>query len=232
MPDPSEDATADEQYEFIPANQSLHLTIAKLAVSLQSSTGAKTDYQKHIRKNLGNNDFYLSGDVDIQVVWRMNHRKRYETADRPDIDNILKPILDSISGPDGIVFDDCQVMSVYSCWHDWQYDEKEELLVRIDYLDGDTISRGGILFVEIDRMLCLPIDLQLPEALQAGALWQCEMFFDMRKQFEKMNVANLSRYCAPIQRLFHKSRIQNFKISDFATEKKRLHHVWPKTSGV
>jgi Holliday junction resolvase RusA-like endonuclease len=100
-------------------------------VSLQSTREKKDIITTAIREEIKAYDFIYTGDVQVEIEWLVHQRKRYETHLAPDVDNIIKPILDALCGPVGILINDCQVQFVSSHWIDWtRSDEKVNVRVR------------------------------------------------------------------------------------------------------
>lgn len=92
--------------------------------------------------------------MDIQ--WLVYEQERYENPDLPDMDNIIKPILDGLTGPDGVLIDDCQVQTVSSHWIDWN--KKEHHNIRIRYCPDDYVSKQNLAFVNIGNNLYMPFN--------------------------------------------------------------------------
>ncbi|MHA7862980.1 RusA family crossover junction endodeoxyribonuclease [Flagellimonas marinaquae] len=90
----------------------LTLSFSLQPVSLQSSSRKKEFIKNEIRKTTSKLKYLLSGDVKVEIQWILHEQERYESGESPDIDNIIKPILDGISGPNGILIDDCQVQTI------------------------------------------------------------------------------------------------------------------------
>ncbi|MCI5130534.1 MAG: RusA family crossover junction endodeoxyribonuclease [Candidatus Electrothrix sp. EH2] len=85
-----------------------------------------------------------------------SRKKRYETDTSADIDNIIKPLLDSLCGPSGILIDDNQVQCVTCYWLDTSDYESEKINISIDYIDDEYISKEGLIFINesVDYSAC------------------------------------------------------------------------------
>ena len=129
-------------------------------VSLQSPAARKEAQRKLITSALSRFKFMLCGDVQVEVTWRCRAKARYESDASPDVDNILKPLLDALCGPDGVLVDDCQVTSIgASCFTTMG---PEEVEVQIKHGPHDFIAKEGLLFLDAGRALCVPITETLP----------------------------------------------------------------------
>ena len=91
--------------------------------------------------------YYLTGEVQIEIEWLVHERERYETDSSPDIDNIVKPMLDALSGLHGILIDDCQVQAVSCHWIDWTRND-HQINLRIKYFPDEWTLKDSLLFVD------------------------------------------------------------------------------------
>lgn len=87
-------------------------------VSLQASRRKKDVVTGAIRSITRTLDYLLAGDIAVMITWFINPEERYESGDPADVDNIVKPIMDALSGPEGIMVDDCQVQHLTCFWVD------------------------------------------------------------------------------------------------------------------
>ena len=71
-------------------------------VSFQGTGTRKAGVVAAVRSAVSGCEYLLSGDVKIAIEWRISERARYEADSAADVDNIVKPILDALSGPSGI----------------------------------------------------------------------------------------------------------------------------------
>ncbi|WP_223480602.1 MULTISPECIES: RusA family crossover junction endodeoxyribonuclease [unclassified Pseudomonas] len=85
-------------------------------MSTQSRLERKQELTQIIQSELSRFKWLISGGVQIEFAWYLSSIKRQETDKAGDIDNITKPILDALTGPDGILIDDSQIGSVQTFW--------------------------------------------------------------------------------------------------------------------
>jgi Holliday junction resolvase RusA-like endonuclease len=95
-------------------------------VSQQARSESKASFQAEIENAISSYEFLLSGDVSVTVEWSISQQTRYETDRSPDVDNILKPLIDALAGPAGLMIDDNQVQHVSCHWID-SYNDDEKL---------------------------------------------------------------------------------------------------------
>src|SRR5208283_876991 len=155
--------------------------------------------------------------------WMIHERVRYETDRAPDVDNVLKPIADSLVGPDGIIIDDCQVQAVSCRWIDWAA-TSQLLTVSVRYRPEEWLPKPDLVFVHIGHSLYMPVCKSLPSEGIALVLSTWQMMFDSRA---KLMEAGWDYYQAqsvtPVQRPFHKSRIAG-KFPIYEMEELRSRH--------
>lgn len=48
-------------------------------------------------------------DVEVTLIWSVEEARRYQAHIVADLDNVMKPILDAVTGPDGVLIDDNQI---------------------------------------------------------------------------------------------------------------------------
>src|ERR1035438_2459116 len=91
-----------------PFSGELTFVVEGPPVSQQSRRSEKDTFAKSIRAQMSECGYLISGDVRIYIEWTLHEQDRYESDAAPDVDNILKPLLDALCGPEGVLIDDCQ----------------------------------------------------------------------------------------------------------------------------
>lgn len=200
----------------------LTFTFSLEPVSLQSSSVKKEFVRGEIKKITKTLNYFLSGDVKIDIQWLVYEQERYENPNSPDMDNIIKPILDGLSGPEGVLIDDCQVQTISSHWIDWTKKE-HQINITIQYIPDDYVSKNNLVFVNLGNNLYMPFHTDLK--------WQAKEIL-LEHLINGMNLKNeillktgnyyQAKMFMSVQRVFHKSRIfENFKcleISEFRAQ--------------
>jgi Holliday junction resolvase RusA-like endonuclease len=191
-------------------------------VSLQSNSSKREFVKAEIRKITSTINYLLSGDVKVEIQWLVHEQERYESANAPDMDNIIKPILDGLTGPEGILIDDCQVQTIGSHWIDWTKHE-HQINITIQYIPDDYVMKKNLVFVSLDKNLFIPMHSDLPWNIREMIVTHLEKSMNLRNAFLK-DTGNYyqAKYFMSVQRLFHKSRIvENFtciELEDFKKE--------------
>ena len=199
----------------------LTMSFSLKPVSLQSSTKKKQFVIAEIRKKTEKLKYLLSGDVKVEIQWLVHEKERYESAYAPDIDNIIKPILDGISGPKGILIDDCQIQAVGSHWIDWT--KQDHLLnITIRYIADDFVSKENLVFVNMGNNLYMPFNTDIPMGAKKILVGHLKMMMEMKNLMQETTEDYYqAKMFVPIQRVFHKSRVSETfnltELKDFET---------------
>jgi Holliday junction resolvase RusA-like endonuclease len=181
-------------------------------ISSQASRVQKDQVTSAIRQITKKIDKIITTDVSVTITWFVNEDERYELDSSADIDNIIKPILDALSGPDGIILNDCQVQHLSCNWRD-RYGDPEHIVIEISYEPDAFFEKDKIIFVQVRGALCMPIH----EGMVDGALKILLDDFEMKlwardKLMEMSNTYHQARSVMSIQRYFHRTRVGDFKV--------------------
>jgi len=192
-------------------------------VSLQSSSNKRKFVKSKIKEATKNINYLLSGDVKIEIQWLLHEQQRYESADAPDMDNIIKPILDGLCGSAGILIDDCQVQTIGSHWIDWSKNE-HQINIYIKYIADEYVMKKGLLFVNMGQNLYIPFSSTTPKAQNKFILEHLKKMTDLKSDIlEQTGDYYQAKLFNPAQRVFHKSRIiEDFEIKDYEDFKIQL----------
>ncbi|HEU4883315.1 MAG TPA: RusA family crossover junction endodeoxyribonuclease [Longimicrobium sp.] len=193
-------------------------------VSFQAPTSRKASLVKALRSVVSNCRYLLSGDVKIAIQWHISERVRYESDGSADVDNIVKPILDALSGPDGIIVDDCQVQQLTCYWTgSYAHPEVEQISIELRYHPDAFISKEGLIFLKVKNGLYFPIhDYAAPESvlqLAEHLVWRYEIPAEMMAAGLNSESARLT---VPIQRVFHRSRLGTFRLTTVEELRERV----------
>lgn len=155
-----------------------------------------------------------TGDVSVVIEWTVHVRWRYESDRAADVDNIVKPLLDGISGPDGVLIDDTQVNHVAVNWTTWARADRQHLKIDVRSLDQGLYQQKGFPLVEMRPPLCLPMPTLSgdPEARRIlCSLVQTQ--FDGYDELQARGVPwEVAGSILPIQRPFHRNKLRGFEV--------------------
>jgi Holliday junction resolvase RusA-like endonuclease len=198
----------------------LQLSFPISPASIQSSAARKEAQQQLIKAELARFRFLLTGDVQVEVTWVYNAKARYESDTSPDVDNILKPLLDALTGLDGILVDDCQVNAIGASCISGAGPERVEVTVK--HGPDDFIAKVGLVFIDVGRALCVPVTERLPLEVLQVVVGAIENMLELRTKMDGFGVDLDPRMTMIGPRVFHKSRVTlGFKRESLATFKKR-----------
>lgn len=185
----------------------LTMTFSLEPVSLQSSSAKREFVKKQIKNTTKNINYLLCGDVKVEIQWLVYEQERYESPDSPDMDNIIKPILDGLSGPDGILIDDCQVQTVGSHWIDW-IKKEHGINIYIRYMPDDYVAKKNLIFVNMGDNLFFPFHTDVKNESNLIILEHLNKMTELKNQMmKKTGDYYQAKMFNSVQRIFHKSRV-------------------------
>lgn len=188
--------------------------VQRSPVSLQSKTEKKQEFKSFVSSIVQKAGFLLSGDVKILIEWRVTEQHRYEDSSAYDVDNIIKPLLDTISGPEGVLVDDNQVQSIECYWTDIYRDPDEKLVITIKYVHDEWLPKEGLEFLSFEGSLCLPIWSNLKSEHQKLIIERYSSAIEFKNKALKDGIDyHNAKLVMPIQRVFHKGRLKGFQIT-------------------
>lgn len=199
----------------------LEIRLELAPVSQQAAAETKRRFKEALRSVTRTAQFMFSGDVRLSVQWFISERARYETDRSPDVDNILKPLIDGLVGAEGLLIDDNQIQHVSCSWLD-SINDAEQLQVELRFLDGEWVPKKGLVFVQFSDGLCLPIPGSLSKKIQLKFLDAYSHLLDARSEANRMGIDYAwAKMLMPSQRVFHRTRVHAFPVlreSDFRTQ--------------
>lgn len=187
----------------------IYLDIDVSPVTLQcKNTKRKDNLKKAVRSALSHLDYVLSGDVTFHLTWQLHEQKRLETSSSSDLDNILKPLIDSCCGINGVLIDDNQLDDVHVQWVNYYDYTNDKVIITLNFNPNETVPKAGLVFVEIDKDLYLPITKYetLAERVEAFDYLQTK-YLTRKSAIEIEGYSRATRRKNKMQRVFHKGRL-------------------------
>ncbi len=196
----------------------LTVALANGPVSQQATRARKDELTRNLRASLARYQFLLTGDVQIELEWLVHERARYESDHGADVNNILKPTLDALAGPQGILIDDCQVQSITASWIDWTHENQQQLTIRLHHLADEFMPRNSLAFVSLGENLFMPVNTELPPGARAAVAAHLTSVMSASRSLVTPGADfHASRSIMPIQRVFHRSRLgPGFRLGSLA----------------
>ncbi len=181
-------------------------------VSQGANSKQKGKLRKAVKSVCSKYQFLLSGDVQVEIQWLVHQQYRYEYHKAPDIDNIIKPLLDSLCGKEAMLLDDTQVQYIGSHWID-RKKKDHKLTVTIKFTSDDYVLKSNLVLVEFDKKLCLPFNIQSSQEANLIILNHWKSMIAQRNQFDDMGMDYYSsRMILPIQRFFHRNKLNDYTV--------------------
>lgn len=201
---------AQMESPLVPGELTINLPLPP--ISQQARAESKALFQAKVRKVTSTIGFVLSGDISVMVEWSISQQARYDTDRSPDIDNILKPLIDALIGPSGVMIDDNQVQHVSCHWID-AYSGDEALSIALRYSPDEWLRKNGLFFVQLTNGLCLPLSRETPAEFQRDVM---AVYVSALRLRDEMIQDGVGYYDAsmrmPVQRMFHRSRLSSFTV--------------------
>jgi Holliday junction resolvase RusA-like endonuclease len=179
-------------------------------VSARSSRKRKDLVRASTQSALAKYGFTVTSDVQVEVMWMIDERSRYERDDSADLDNALKPLLDGMCGPRGVLVDDSQIQHLSVGWIGLA-SSVARVEVRVRLNNGFAIEKPHLTFVRMNQTLCWPIDMSWPRTATRIAVEHVKRTMEFRDSILKSTGDYYaSKLVMPQQRLFHVSRTRGF----------------------
>jgi Holliday junction resolvase RusA-like endonuclease len=142
-----------ENWEQQFQNNEIIINLSTEPVSLQNKTDDKNTFRNKIHAITKYSPYIITNTCFIDINYYCQYDKRYKNHGAYDIDNIVKPILDSLNGNDGIIIDDCLFDRVDINWIDKNGDD--ELNIRLYSLELLYIKKDKLIIYKNNNW-CLP----------------------------------------------------------------------------
>lgn len=201
---------------------SFSLVVPVAPVSTQARRAQKDIVTAEIRKLTSVYDFLLSGDVAIDLAWYVREDARYETDASADVDNILKPTFDALSGPQGVLINDSQVQHLTCHWQGG-LNVPEHFTITVEYDPEEWFAKKSLGFVIVRNNLCMPLDLDQDPGVLLLLLDTYEKQFDAHDRLLTLGASpTTARGLLSVQRVFHRSRTVGFPVEGASDLRARL----------
>lgn len=152
----------DNQYrleEIATASVTLELKFDEI-VSAQSRSERKQELTQAIQHELSRFKWLIAGSVQIEFAWYLHGLQRQETDKVGDIDNITKPILDALTGSNGILIDDSQIGSVHTFWMSRNEQLSYSVLkLDIQFSNDDCLYKNNLVFIQYWGAMCVAVNV-------------------------------------------------------------------------
>ena len=205
-----------------PSSGRLTFQVEGSPVSQQSRRAEKDAFTAAIPVQMGDCAYFLAGDVRVGIEWTLHEQDRYESDAPPDVDNILKPLLDALCGPQGVLIDDSQVQAIDCRWLDWTL--REQLVeITINFLNDEWIPKKDLCFMHLGSNIYFPINITGPAAERLLLIDCVCRMWNARETLIKFGADYYdAKRVMSIQRVFHRSRLTRFPVVEVDALRQRL----------
>jgi len=145
----------DINWEQSFQNNEILICIKVKPASIQNKQEDKEKLKHKIHQITKTSPYILTDTCFIDIDYFCNYYKRYKNHGSYDIDNIIKPILDSLNGMDGLIIDDYLFDRVSVNWID-KNDEEDVLQLRIFYPELSYVEKEQLIIYKYDYW-CFPL---------------------------------------------------------------------------
>lgn len=191
------------------ANVTLEIEMKTIASS-QSKKQAITEIRNLIQGELSKFKWIISGHVQVDFVWYLNSRERQETDAIGDIDNISKPVLDALTGTNGIIIDDSLINGYYTSWGSKNLTiEMNILFIIIKFNNESTLQKKDLFFYQIDNAMYTPLNIR-PDNIENILTIKC--YLKHQRLIYKLNMPKLEWD-------FHRTRLNGFQANIISRQK-------------
>lgn len=183
-------------------------------LSLQASAMRKAAFKAALGAAISaSTTLMFNHDVQVTVVWYVEEAKRYQTHLVADIDNVLKPILDAMTGPDGVLIDDNQVQSIQVSWMTpARRAVAFEATVQAVHPE-DRIRREDLAFVEFAPNRCYILPGGLGHAHRASFVGEFRrQLRDYDRRVDRGILPEVAAMSLPLARPFPRARLSRFQV--------------------
>ena len=181
-------------------------------VSMQNKGTIKNSFKKELQKITCKSDYIITDTCWINIDYYCQNIKRKKNPSVYDIDNIVKPILDGLSGSNGIVIDDVIFERVTVNWIDTPH--HDHLKIEIDYPILMFLEKKDLVILKSGSKWCLPTHKKLVQ--ESKYLEIVKTQFSIWESISTEEDYNTNIYCLPTQSFiyFMKIRDKDFDILD------------------
>ena len=196
-------------------------TVHSQPVSLKSKSDSKAKLKKEIQKKTSESEFIVTGHCWVSIDYYCKQTKRYKNPGAYDIDNIVKPILDSFVGKGGLLIDDSLADRVTVNWIDTH--GEDYIIIEVEHPDLLFLSKTDLLFIKSENGWCWPSTQKLINSPEVRDLAQ--LYFGAWDRINTEEEFNEWIWCLPIQPFIYHNKLKSegyefISLADISDEEK------------
>ncbi len=132
----------------------IQICIESSPASGQNKNCVKQEFKSDVHKITSQCEYIITSTCWVAIDYYCQHIKRMKNPGVYDIENIIKPILDSLVGMNGVLIDDVIVDRVTVNWIDTPHDDYLE--IDIQYPDLLYTKKSELVFIKSNSGWCFP----------------------------------------------------------------------------
>jgi hypothetical protein len=132
----------------------IQIFIESSPVSTQNKNSVKQGFKSDVHKITSQCEYIITGTCWIAIDYYCQHIKRMKNPGVYDVDNIIKPILDSLVGLNSVLIDDVIVDRVTVNWIDTPHEDYLE--IDLQYPDLLYTKKSDLVFIKSNSGWCFP----------------------------------------------------------------------------
>jgi Holliday junction resolvase RusA-like endonuclease len=187
------------------------------ALSVQSKSKSIKELRKKLHQIITPIVWIIGGEARLSIAFYLSNYNRATTDKSADLDNMLKPLIDSFAGQSGILVDDSQISSIDMIWLS-RNDEIDHDIIRMEfkYNNEEVYQRKNLYFVQCHKALYCGFNI---DTYNFRNLFSIKMIISARKRLIKLSMHPniISRTSLlPILNI-HRSRLNGYDSSSIIT---------------
>jgi len=186
-------------------NNQIQICIESSPVSAQNRNCVKKEFKSDVHKITSQCEYIITSTCWIAIDHYCQHIKRMKNPGVYDVDNIIKPILDSLVGVNGVLIDDVIVDRVSVNWIDTPHEDYIE--IDIQYPDLLYTKKSELVFIKSNNGWCFPAGRSITK--QAPFVELLRKYFDTWESIKTEENYYSFVGILPIQNFIYFSKIKD-----------------------
>jgi hypothetical protein len=184
-------------------NGTIQFTVNAKPVSSQNKIGDKSRLKRQIQQVTSSSEYIVTGTCFVAIDYYCRHINRQKNPGVYDIDNIIKPILDSLVGNEGVIVDDVLVDRITVNWIDTPHEDHFE--VNLEYPWLKYCKKSDIIFIKSSSGWCYPV----PQPVAEVGMDLIKKYFDLWNSIKTEEDYYSILPILPIQNFIYFSKIKD-----------------------
>ena len=177
--------------------------------TLQSKKNVQKELQSVIRVELGKFKWIIYNDVNLEFVWYFSCLRKKESDKIGDLDNLIKPIIDTFSGDNGVFIDDSQIGSINNSWMSRDISSSQNSILRIfiHFNNDDCCIKKNMQFVQVEKQMYAVYNFDINSVDDLYRVLTLHHIQRKRREIQNKN-PNMEIFSTDFN-LFHRTRLKD-----------------------